>query len=211
MSSMEVQLERAFLAPNLEIRVADDAGEDSTEFRIEGVAAPFDTFTEIGDYFHERFAKGAFKETLSSDDQSLLVGHDGLPIARTGNGHLSFKEAKEGLSMEAILDTRDTTSSDIRVKIERGDVSGLSVGFYALRDEWDDLEEDMPKRTIHEARLVEVSIVADPAYKDTSVGLRGAVLERALSTRKRTNGYNIETERRRKGLALKLARHRMGV
>jgi hypothetical protein len=64
------------------------------------------------------------------------------------------------------------------VSIERGDVSGMSIGFIARRQEWDDTQEP-PLRTIHEAELLDVSAVTFPAYPTTEVGLRSLESVRA--------------------------------
>jgi hypothetical protein len=57
--------------------------------------------------------------------------------------------------------------------IDRGDITQQSFGFTVSQDKWEDVDKDIPKRTILEVReLFDVSPVTFPAYPDTSVALR---------------------------------------
>ena len=169
------------------------AGE---QVEIEGMAAPIDEWADIGGWFREKFAPDAFTRTIAEDEQSLLVGHRGNPIARTGSGSMTLSEDDSELTLEATVDTRDPEALSAAVKVERGDTPGLSVGFYIVSERWDDLDGDYPSRTVLEAELIEVSIVAHPAYTSTHVGLRGessldqdeaeAVLEQARGAAQQT-------------------------
>jgi phage head maturation protease len=57
------------------------------------------------------------------------------------------------------------------VSMERGDITQMSFGFIARKQQWDETGT-MPLRTIQEADLFDVSIVTYPAYPDTSVAVR---------------------------------------
>jgi len=56
-------------------------------------------------------------------------------------------------------------------KMKRGDLDKMSFAFIPTRQKWDD-KEKMPRRTIEEAELYDVSIVTTPAYEGTEIGLR---------------------------------------
>jgi phage head maturation protease len=56
---------------------------DSDGVKVSGYAAVFDQAADIGGYFKEIIARGAFKEAIGRDDVVFLVNHDGLPLART--------------------------------------------------------------------------------------------------------------------------------
>lgn len=136
-----------------------------------GYAALFDVEADIGGYFREKIAPGAFSETLKSADVRALVNHDtGRVIGRSTSGTLRLVEDERGLAVE--IDLPDTSDGrDLAVQLERGDISGMSFGFRVTHDEWDETG-DTPLRTVRAIELYEVSAVAFPAYDDTEIALR---------------------------------------
>lgn len=152
----------------LEIRSASDAGEGRT---AAGYAALFNVETDIGGYWTEVIANGAFTKSLQERDILALHSHDtGRVVGRTGAGTLTLSEDATGLAFSNDLpDTSD--GRDLAVQIERKDIAGMSFGFVTRKQEWDETI-DPPKRTIIEADLREITYTALPAYPDTSVGLR---------------------------------------
>jgi HK97 family phage prohead protease len=150
----------------IEIREGDDG-----KIRVSGYAAVFNQEADIGGWFREKIAPGAFKDAIGRDDVVFLVNHEGLPLARTRSGTLVLKEDAHGLHMSSELDPDDPEVKAIVPKMRRGDLDKMSIGFIPEVQEWDD-SEDVPKRTIKQARLVDVSIVTFPAYDGTEIGLR---------------------------------------
>ena len=153
------------------------AAEQSIDGRtLAGYAAVYGQdsreIVEGGRKFVERIAPGAFNETLSSGaDVKLYYNHDAsMPLARTRSGTLQLKSDRNGLAFTASLP--DTTlGNDVRALIERGDLSGeMSFGFFVVEDSW---SKDRSQRLVKKAQLVEVSIVQDAAYPQTSSSLRG--------------------------------------
>lgn len=134
-------------------------GQDSREI-VEG-----------GRKFIERIAPGAFNSTLSAgDDVKLYYNHDtAMPLARTRSGTLSLKSDRNGLAFSASL-PETTLGNDVRALIERGDLSGeMSFGFFVEEDSWN---KNRTERLVKRAKLVEISIVQDAAYPQTSSSLR---------------------------------------
>lgn len=121
--------------------------------------------------FKEQFKRGAFTETLTSNDQRALWSHDTSKVlGRTGNGTLRLFEDDIGLRFE--LDLPNTTlGTDTYETIKRGDVEGVSFGFIPRKQEWDETEETVI-RSITDAELLEISPVAWPAYPDSGVMAR---------------------------------------
>jgi HK97 family phage prohead protease len=147
-----------------EIRAAD-AGKVAR-----GYAALFNVRTDIGGLFVEQFAPGAFAKSMRGDIRALIDHDTGRVIGRSTAGTLRLREDDTGLSVE--IDLPDTTDGrDLAVQLERGDITGMSFGFRATREEWDE-SGDVPLRTVLAADLFEVSAVAFPAYPDTSIALR---------------------------------------
>lgn len=189
-----MSLERRATTSPPELR-ASDAGKVA-----KGYAALFNNRTEIGDYFTETIAPGAFAETLKKSDIRALIDHDsGRVIGRSSAGTLRLKEDDKGLAVE--IDLPDTTDGrDLAVQLERGDISGMSFGFRVTHDEWDESGK-VPARTIHKVELFEVSAVAFPAYEDTTIALRS--LDDARKEQKRKN-FNAAAHRLRMKTTLDL-------
>ncbi|TCP43940.1 HK97 family phage prohead protease [Rhodovulum marinum] len=161
----------------IEVREAGEAEADAV--RVSGYAAVFSEPAMIGDFFEEVIAPGAFAEALKrGDDTVFLVNHRDLPLARTSSGTLRLAEDARGLRVESELDPDDPDVKRIVPKMKRGDLSKMSFAFRAVREEWDDSGE-VPRRTIHEVELFDVSIVTEPAYSGTEIGLRSLEAARA--------------------------------
>lgn len=173
-----MSLERRATSSPPELR-AEGAGKVA-----KGYAALFNARTQIGDYFYEIIAPGAFSETLRSADVLALIAHDsGRVIGRSKAGTLRLKEDSTGLAVE--IDLPDTSDGrDLAVQLERGDIAGMSFGFRVTHDEWDETGK-IPTRTIHQVELYEVSAVAFPAYPDTTLALRS--LDEARKEQRRKN------------------------
>jgi HK97 family phage prohead protease len=166
--------ERRAVAVGLELRAA---AEGETGRTTHGYAALFNTETNIGGYWTETIAPGAFGKSLRGHDVLALHSHDtGRVVGRLKAGTLSLREDDKGLFFENQLpDTSD--GRDLLVQIGRGDIAGMSFGFVSTRSEWNETV-DPPHRTIIEARLYEITYTPMPQYDDTSVGLRSLDLAR---------------------------------
>lgn len=146
-------------------------------------------------YFTEQIAPGAFTRSLSEHDTRAYFGHDsGRVLGRKSAGTLRLREDSKGLYAE--IDLPDTTDGrDAKILVERGDITGMSFGFNVTRQEWDETG-DIPKRTILEVDLYEVSIVSTPAYEGTTLALRS--LEEVRLERSRANFTAAEKRLRMK-------------
>lgn len=166
---------------------------DTGTVTVTGYAAVFGEVAEIGRWFHEVVARGAFTNTLRTDDVRAYFDHDtGRILGRLSAGTLRLQEDDKGLRVE--IDLPDTTDGrDAVVSIERGDISGMSFRFEAIRQEWDETV-DPAKRTLLEVKLGEVSIVTEPAYEGTSIALRS--LDEARK-QKRQQNFNAASFRLR--------------
>jgi uncharacterized protein len=131
-----------------------------------------------GSTFVEFFRRGAFTRTLNerSHDIRAFYGHDQNRIlGRQSNGRLRLQENAEGLWV-VIMPPPDTQDGrDVITNVQNRNLDGMSIGFRLYEREtgerWDPYAKP-PLREILEAQLLEVSIVAMPAYPDTSVAVR---------------------------------------
>ena len=201
-----VELERrAFQIDGMKVeKRADGAGELRL---IVGHAAVFNQWVDIGGWFQERVAPGAFARAIQEDDVRSLFNHDpNYPLGRNKAGTLTLAEDENGL-LSTTTPPDTSYARDLLVSIERGDVSQMSFGFRVRKQEWDE-SGDMLKRTITEVELFDVSPVTFPAYPQTDVGLRvleayrkehaearglttsnASAIVRKLKQRARTHGY----------------------
>ena len=182
---------RALSVQKVELRDAVD-GEERT---AEGYAVLWDNDAKIYDLWVESFAPGAFDESLSQRDVIAIHSHEFARIVgRKDAGTLSLRADQKGLYFENRLP--DTTDGrDLAKLIDRGDIAGMSFGFRATKQEWDDTV-DPPKRTITEAELFEITYTAIPAYNDTEVGMRS--LEHARAEKRSHNKHGASARIRMK-------------
>ena len=145
---------------------------------IVGRAAVFGSLSEDLGGFRERFDRGAFADSLARDDIRALVDHRSeLVLGRNRAGTLVLDEDDECLHVR-IAPPATSYARDLIASIERGDISGMSIGFRAVTDGWN-VEDGQPVRTIREAMLFDVSVVAFPAYPQTEAALRSLQAFRA--------------------------------
>lgn len=160
--SMEIRELTADLA---ELR-ADGETEGMT---LKGYAARFNSRSEdMG--FRETIEPGAFGKSLKSrNDVKALFNHDSsMVLGSTRAGTLVLTEDERGLA-DTISLPETSFGKDTAVSVRRGDISAQSFGFSVVKDEWN---SDYSERRLLEVRLHEVSIVAFPAYRSTSVNVR---------------------------------------
>lgn len=161
------------------------ADGDTSEPKFAGHAAVFNSRTAIGNPlrwgWYEEIAPGAFTKTLQEGDARFLVDHDSrLLVARVSAGDLRLTEDAVGLATDADLDTELSYVKDLVRNLEKKRITGMSFGFYVVKDEWntetvetnDGQSAEVEVRVIQEVRLLEVSAVTFPAYEDTDAGLR---------------------------------------
>ena len=166
----------------LELRGSEVDGRE-----LEGVAATYNDWVDVGP-FQERMAPGVFDTTLSrhKDDIKLLVSHENraIPVA-TPVEWRRFEDRLVGVWRFG--------SHDEAVKVHRavaeGMLTGLSVGFNPGKSDGDSVwSDDGGQVTRHQARLLEVSLVATPANPGAKVtevrtaGVPEDVLRRAAGS-----------------------------
>jgi len=163
---------RAVSAGDLELREGSDG-----MLRLAGYASVTGRPYKVGG-FTETIKRGAFKRTLGNDpDVSLLVGHEGLPLARTrstiGAPTLRLAEDDHGLKVDADLDPLDPDVDRIAHKMRAGLIDQMSFAFIADEDTWND---DWTERTVIAVSIHkgDVSIVPYGANETATAALRAA-------------------------------------
>ncbi|GLE53736.1 prophage protease [Mycobacterium montefiorense] len=142
---------------------------------VHGIAVPFGQVAEVSDgdgrTYRERFEHGAFARSIRERGSKikLLASHDRrrFPVGRA----VELREERDGLHAAfTIANTRD--GDDVLELVRSGTVDSFSVGFRGIRDRFDG---DVVVRT--EVALMEVSLVALPAYEGATVaGVRSQLI-----------------------------------
>lgn len=162
---MQPEIERRALV-GVEVRAADGAAPVIT-----GYAAVFNSLSEdLG--FREMLMPGAFDRAMSEGhDVRALVNHDPNQIlGRTKSGTLKLSVDEKGLRAE-ITPPDTQIARDALTSIKRGDMDGMSFAFRTITDEWR-MQDGEEIRQLTDLELVDVSVVAFPAYAATSVSAR---------------------------------------
>lgn len=172
------------------------AVEKGKEKRLMGYAATYDTLSKPipgkngkGE-FREKIKRGAFDEVMASKpDVICTLNHDpNLILGRTTSGTLKLSANREGLLFDCLL-PNTSYAINLYEAVKRGDMNSCSFAFSDVDDQWsEDSAVDYSSenyastikrfilRTISKFRkLIDVSIVTNPAYSGTTVSARNLV------------------------------------
>lgn len=156
------------VAKPVELRaVADSPG------MLDGYAASFNRYSQNLGGFVEQVDPGAFSKSLADAVPVFCrYNHDdnGL-LGTTEAGTLRVVADDIGLRYEVDL-PNTTTGNDVSALAARGDLRYSSFAFHVVEDAWSITEQGFPLRTLMNVQLIDVAPVNNPAYRDTSVGLR---------------------------------------
>lgn len=156
-------------------RLAATLRAEASPRELSGMAIVFDKWSVDLGGFRERIRSSAVDRTLreGTDLRALWSHEPSETIGRIQAGTLAVRKATEGLAVA--IDPPRWADRHVE-SIERRDISGMSFAFSAIDDEWF-LEDRMPRRTVLDMDVSEVSVVAFPAYPQTSIKLGPASLD----------------------------------
>jgi HK97 family phage prohead protease len=178
--------------------------------RLTGLAVPFGSLSQplALEGFVERFDAAAFADQMRSRFAGVFALWSHMwaePIGRVP-GTLTVDAARDGLRFD--LSPVGERGRDAAELVREGVVGGVSVGFrpLALRWEADPVRvdgKDWPLVTVTRAEVRELSLVARPAYRATTVQARDlapslplAPAARARRRRRLTDGTPVDHARR---------------
>jgi len=156
---------------------------------FQGYASIFNRTTDLG-YFVESIHPEAFNSALArQDDVRALFNHDtNLILGRTKSGTLRLSVDEIGLVSK--IEIPDTTlGRDLKVYIERGDISQMSFGFVIEKEEKRGMVDEKPWYEIQQVRLFDVSPVTFPAYEQTSIEVTRSLESRTADIVERENRF----------------------
>lgn len=151
--------------PNGDLRAVTDADGRRA---IEGYAIRFNEPSEDLGGFIEYIAPGAVK--LDDDLRAFFDHQSQYVLGRSTVGTLETRTDDNGVWMKA-YPPETQWANDLLTSIERGDISGMSFGFFLNDDAWEK-RDGKAVRTVTDADVFELSVVAMPAYPTTSAYAR---------------------------------------
>lgn len=158
--------ERRFTRGLVEVRAA---GESRT---IGGYAAKFNTLSRNLGGFVERIDPGFFAKSEGDGWPRAMAryNHDDNMLLGTSRAQ-TLRLVTDGTGLDYTVDC-PLARADVYELVQRGDIAESSFAFRTLADDWSMTEDGFPVRTLLSGQLVDVAPVNDPAYLDTSTGLR---------------------------------------
>ncbi len=140
---------------------AIDTKADPDNFIVEGLASPYGNV----DSFRDIVEPGSFTTSLIKDGHGrpILWQHNrNEPI---GKGEMTDQTA--GLAVKIRLPKKDTfVSGRVMPQVEIGSVTGLSIGYRTIKEEWDEVAR---VNRLLELDLREVSLVTFPANDNARI------------------------------------------
>lgn len=164
----------------LELRATDvelrGINEESGELTVSGYVNKTGQWSQpLGreKRFIERIMPGVFTRALDKgNDVDLLAEHDSSKLlASTKNGSLSLSEDDNGLFMEARI-SPTSWGKDYHQLIQDGLLTNMSFGMSVGKDKWEKRTDGTYERSIEDINLVEVSVVKNPAYVQSTIQAR---------------------------------------
>jgi len=168
------RIERRFLSATAATPIFEARRDRRTGSRsIAGLVAPYEVETELlPGKLYERIERGAFSAVLR-DDVRLLLNHDqNHIIGRSTAGSLELRDSHAGLRFTARLGD-DAVSDYVLSTVEDGRNTQMSFAFVLGDNErWEMRTGSTALRVLTGFdRLIDVSVVAFPAYESTSVAV----------------------------------------
>ncbi|MFJ2733690.1 HK97 family phage prohead protease [Streptomyces sp. NPDC087317] len=158
--------ERRFTRGLVEVRAAGDSRT------IGGYAAKFNTLSRNLGGFVERIDPGFFAKSEGDGWPRAMAryNHDNNMLLGTTRAS-TLRLQTDGTGLDYSVDV-PAARSDVYELVQRGDITESSFAFYTFEDDWAMTDDGFPVRTLLSGQLVDVAPVNDPAYLDTSTGLR---------------------------------------
>lgn len=167
-STEMADLERRF-TPGAEGKL--DLRQQDGRKRIGGYAAVFNRSSKNLGGFTEIVDPVAFNQSRGDNWPGVLCRYNHTElIGTTSAGTLQLRTDTYGLAYDV---EPPASRGYVLELVDRGDVTKSSFAFRTIDDDWTYVD-GMPRRTLMRVHLVDVAPVDDPAYADTSVGMRNA-------------------------------------
>lgn len=153
-------------------------GIDATQIKATGEGRKFAGYASVFggvDSYGDTIMPGAYAKTIGERQRPVALrwNHYGPVIGKW----TSMKEDETGLYVEGELTAGHSTADDAYALLKHGAISGLSIGYHVVRGE----KNETGGQDLHEIRLVEISVVEDPADLAAQISDVKAAIETAES------------------------------
>lgn len=168
------ELERRMLREPVQVRAASGGRQ------IGGYALKFNKLSRNLGGWVEQIAPESVSKSAGDGWPGVMAryNHDLLLGSIAGE---SLRLTVDGTGLDYEVDLLDDADSDrVHKLVGRGDVSRSSFAAYMLESDWGLTPDGFPLRTVVALSLVDVAPVDDPAYYDTSTGLRSLAEARSM-------------------------------
>lgn len=153
--------------------------EENEELRIEGYFVVYDDETELWDGVYEKIDSRAFDGQLNKDIRALAGHNMEKVLGRTKNKTLTLKSDEKGLWGSILINRDDPEAFSLYQKVKRGDIDKCSFGFIPTEEECVNRSDGGDLFVVKRCELIEVSVVAFPAYENTSINARKKDFEKS--------------------------------
>lgn len=172
---MTRELERRLLREPVALRATDDGAA-----RIGGYALKFNKLSRNLGGWVEQIDPTSLSKSSGDGWPGVMARYNHETLLGTiAGGSLRLNVDGTGLDYEVdLLD--DADSERVRKLVARGDVARSSFAAYMHESDWSQTPDGFPLRTVLGMSLVDVAPVDDPAYYDTSTGLRSLAEARGM-------------------------------
>jgi HK97 family phage prohead protease len=172
---MSKELERRQLREPVAVR----SGDGDTP-RIGGYALKFNKLSRNLGGWVEQIAPESLNKSAGDGWPGVMARYNHELLLGSIAGE-SLRLAIDGTGLDYEVDLLDDPASQrVRALVARGDVSRSSFAAYMHESDWSLTPDGFPLRTVLGMSLVDVAPVDDPAYYDTSTGLRSLAEARSL-------------------------------
>lgn len=188
----EKELRHAFCSSKMTCREEQDGGK-----HIEGYFVVYGQETELWDGCFEQIKSGAADASIQSNDIRAIFNHNtDVVLGRSSAGTLKIRSDEHGLYGDILINEKDAQAMDIWARVERGDISGCSFGFFPVRESYTIDSDGAYHWVVEEADINEISVCTFPAYPQTEITARKKAYEestkRELIKRKETLKKRLE-------------------
>lgn len=169
------ELERRLLREPVSLRANADGGA-----RIGGYALKFNKLSRNLGGWVEQIDPTSLRKSEGDGWPGVMARYNHETLLGSIAGE-SLRLSLDGTGLDYEVDLLDDADSErVRKLVARGDVSRSSFAAYMHESDWGLTPDGFPLRTVTAMSLVDVAPVDDPAYFDTSTGLRSLAESRGM-------------------------------
>jgi len=156
-----------YMVPELRSEQTEDGKK-----HIRGYFAVFGEEYKMFPGFSETIDPNAFNNTLANDIRALWNHNPDIVLGRTTVKTLTLGVDSHGLYGDIEINEKDSDANNAHARVERGDVSQCSFGFFIIREELSERPDGSWHSRLLELEVFEVSPCTFPAYQQTSISAR---------------------------------------